>query len=313
MEEDRAGLLIVTYHYIRDPAAYLYPGIHPFGEKEFVGQVRRLKERFHVASPGEVEAFAGGAGTLKGPAVFFTFDDGLTDHARVVNEVLDPLEIRAAFCISSRPFTEGRALMVHKIHWLRAHTPPDLFRQEFLQSLPPEGKTLADEEDSSRAALETYIYDSPEHARLKYLINFRLPHGIVDEVASGMLEDRGMSEADFCEQVYMDVSQIRKLSGSGHVIGNHGHSHQPFSVLSPSLLEKEVVESKAFFERVTGLPQQWVSYPYGRAWALPKDVKAFCRSYGFSVGLGLNGGWNSDDISPFCLNRVNANDVEAVV
>lgn len=313
MEQDRSGLLIVNYHYIRDPSAYEFPGIHPFEEKAFADQVGMLKERFYVASPEEVEAFALGSREFEKPAFFLTFDDGLADHYKAVREVLEPMGIRAAFFVSSRPFVEGKALMVHKIHWLRAHTHPDQFREEFLDLLPPEGKAYAEEEGSERAALETYVYDSPEHAILKYLINFRLPHGIVDRVASHMLENREVKEADFCGQVYMDMSRIRDLDESGHVIGNHGHSHQPFSVLSPSGLEEEITASKALFERETRRAQKWVSYPYGRAWALPRDVKAFCEAFGFSTGMALDGGWNHDGVSPFSLNRVNANDVQALV
>ena len=313
MENDQAGLLIVNYHYIRDPGAYPYPGIHPMEEGAFIRQVQWLGDRFRLVSPEDVEDFAQGVRPLKESSVFLTFDDGLVDHARAVEEVLNPMGVRAAFCVSSKPLVEGRALMVHKIHWLRAHTEPERFRREFLHLLPPEGEALAEEEDAARDAAKIYVYDLPEHARLKYLINFKLPHEVVDEAASAMLQDRGVRESDFCEALYMGEDRIRKLARAGHVIGNHGHSHQPFSVLDPSRLAEEITRNKNRLEQVTGRPQQWVSYPNGREWARPKDVKAFCESFGFSVGLGLDGGWNAGGVSPFCLNRVNANDVEKVV
>ena len=35
MSLNASRLLMVNYHYIRDPAAYAYPGIHPIDPAEF--------------------------------------------------------------------------------------------------------------------------------------------------------------------------------------------------------------------------------------------------------------------------------------
>ena len=163
--------------------------------------------------------------------------------------------------------------------------------------------------NATSEAIETYIYDTPEDAVLKYLINFQLPHDIVDTLTSEMLEIRCISEASFCRELYMNEQQIRKLTKTGHIIGNHGHSHTPFSRLTKGDLENETQKSKSYFEEVTGRPQNWVSYPHGRKWALPQDIEDFCTHSEFIIGLGLDGGWNRGQESPYCLNRINENDV----
>lgn len=310
---NRPKLLLVNYHYVRSRDAYPHPGIYPVEPEAFRTQVQWFAERFHMPSPGQVEAFVHGEGDLPGPSVFLTFDDGLVDHHRVAGEILTPMGIRAAFFVSSRPLVDRKALLVHKVHWLRATTEPAEFRREFTGLVPRERLESVWSEEAERAARETYIYDSPEDARLKYLINFLLPNPLADEVSGRMLRDRGLSEEAFCSQCYMGERQIRELARDGHVVGNHGHSHVPFSTLSDEELSLEVRKSKPVLEGISGEEQRWVSYPYGRTWALPADPSGFCRRFGFSVGMALDGGWNEKGRKPHRLMRVNENDVSKVV
>lgn len=309
----QSSLLIINYHYIRDRDLYPYPGIYPLELKALIEQVRWLKNRFHMVTPEEVAKFAHAEIDLPGPSFFLSFDDGLVDHAMAEQEILEPLNMKAAFSVSSKPLVEGRALMINKIHWLRATTPPDKFREEFLHHLPENWVDVATHSKTTREAVQNYPYDTPGNASLKYLINFQLPHELVDAISSEMLRNRGQSEASFCNEVYMTERQICQLSKKGHIIVNHGHSHTPFSRLNGEGLEKEIQKSKSFFEGLTGEVQSWVSYPNGRQWAVPKNTKEFCRHFGFTIGLGLDGGWNNGSESPCRLNRVNQNDIKNLV
>ena len=108
--ENESKLLIVNYHYIREQKRCPYPGIHPIEPKSFIKQVHWLKDRYHTATPDEVEAFAYRKETLPRASVLFTFDDGLVDHWTVAREILDPLGIKAKFFFQSRPLVEKRAM-----------------------------------------------------------------------------------------------------------------------------------------------------------------------------------------------------------
>lgn len=302
-------LLFVNYHYIGESSRYPYPGIHPISRHAFIEQVNDLRRRFHVATPAQVEAFAAGEKALPGPSIFLTFDDGLAEHTEIASGILDPLGIKAAFFIPSRPLLDRRAAMVHKVHWLRATTPPERFREEFLASLS--GKHPGERQDPAtvRAALETYPYDTPAAARLKYLINFQLDSEFVDEITSQMLMDRAISEADFCREFYMDESAVRALAEAGHVIGAHGHSHRAFSILSQRELEADIRTNLDYLGKLTGRQPTWVSYPYGSDESLPEDTDGFCRRHGFRIALTLSRAWNESGESPFRLKRINTNEV----
>jgi len=226
-----SGLLIINYHYIRESVQYPYPGIHPLEPQAFIEQINWLKDRYHIATPHEVEHFYYRGKSLPGPSILLTFDDGLAEHGTLVEEVLRPLQIKAVFFISSRPLLEHRASMVHKIHWLRASSKPEKFREDFFSLLPDKMQPAEIGDGIKEKALRTYPYDTPENAQLKYLINFQLPHDTVDSVTSIMLKNRGILEPEFCERFYMRPSQVSILHEIGHMIGCHGHSHAPFAVL----------------------------------------------------------------------------------
>jgi peptidoglycan/xylan/chitin deacetylase (PgdA/CDA1 family) len=308
---EQSRLLFVNYHYIRD-AAYLYPGIHPLGMTAFRAEIEGLLDRFRFASPAEVEGFVSDGRALPGPSIVPTFDDGLMDHWQAACEVLDPLGIKGAFFVCSRPGVEKRALMVHKIQWLRAHTRPSEFATEFFSLIPQNLRPTGREPWIARAE-QAYRYDDPLVAQLKFALNFVLPHELVDGVTSQMFANREIDEGRFCEETYMSGEHLRSLVERGHVIGVHGHTHAPFARLGESLLD-DVGANVAYLADATGRPPTWVAYPYGRADAIPVDtvLASLFDRFNLKIGLTLMGTWNVGEENPAKLNRINTNELEAV-
>ena len=97
------------------------------------------------------------------------------------------------------------------------------------------------------------------------------------------------------------------------MIGCHGHSHLPFRSLSGADLAEDVGRCVASLEEVTGRRPTWVSYPYGSPTAIPRDPEAFCRAFGFEVGLTLQREWNRPGRSAAALNRINTNEINQFV
>ncbi len=306
-------LLLVSYHYIRDPAAYAYPGIYALAPEAFARQIEDLKAEFHIASPDEAEAFVLGSRDLQDPSVLITFDDGLVDHAETATDILEPLGVKALFFICSRPLTEQRALSVNKVHWLRATTPPSKFRSDLLAALPEDwrGRELSDEERVS--ARHVYKFDWPEDGELKYLINFILPAEVVDRATTVMLGHRGLSEASFCRSTYMDRDALRDLVAAGHTIGAHTHDHRPVTRPDAEEADRLLALHVAALEEATGRRPSWFSYPYGRDSALPSDPAGFCRRHGFAVGVTLTGTWVVPQHAPYALDRITASEVDQVL
>lgn len=305
-------LLFVNYHYIRDSDSYSHPGIHPISPSEFSAQINWLNEKFSFATPLDVERFVLDAKDLPAQSIFPTFDDGLTDHWHAACDVLDPLGIKGAFFVCSRPAIEHRALTVHKIQWLRAHTDPDEFADEFF-SLSPERKKPTGKEPWIDAAEQTYKYDTAETSWMKFALNFVIPADLVDDISSKMLVARGIDERQFCEQTYMSEKDLRSLSERGHIVGVHGHTHSPFSKLGDRLNE-DVRANVAFLTKAVGVAPGWIAYPYGRKNAIPNDaiIEDMFGHFNLRLGLTLGGTWNDGSEKPSLLSRINTNEVSAV-
>lgn len=307
------SLLFINYHYIREPDQYRYPGIHPLSKEGFRHQVDQLKRQFRFATPGEVDALYSFGRPLPASSIFLTFDDGLWDHWEAVCDVLDPMGIKGAFFVCSRPAVDGRALTVHKVHWLRAHTEPENFTDEVTSYMPEEARPVGNE-PWLEAAERTYIYDTPKVAHLKYALNFVFSPALLDEATTQMLTARGMSEKEFCESTYMGAEQLGELRNRGHVVGVHGHSHLPFSRLGERLLD-DVRTNAKYLTEASGVQPRWLAYPFGRKDALPDDweISLLRKRLGLRVGLTMLGTWNDGSENPMVLNRVNNNEVDSAI
>jgi peptidoglycan/xylan/chitin deacetylase (PgdA/CDA1 family) len=305
------SLLFVNYHYIREPTQYQYPGIHPISLADFTAQLDWLSDNFYVATPEEAEAFVWRKEALPSDSVVLTFDDGLTDQYNIARKVLNPRNIKGVFFVTSRPLTDRHANTLQKTHWLRATMGPHEFQDRLLAALPSQWQAKIYDSKVRAAAEKIYVYDKPKIGRVKYLINFIVPEALMDELSSQMLVDQGISEVDFCAATYMSEENVRELHREGHKIGAHGHTHLPFTRI-PDGDSTEITSNISFLASLTDIAPNWVSYPFGRDWAIPEDTKAFCQRHDFLIGLSLNLGWNTGMESPYLLNRVNTNDVAAV-
>jgi len=306
-------LLFVNYHYLHDPEVYEFPGIHPLSPQAFRNQLEILREHLHFATPAEVERFVLKGEGLPGPSVFLTFDDGLEDHWRAARDTLDPLGIKAAFFVCSRPAREKRALTVHRVQWLRSQTPPSDFEADFFRRLPADLRPKGNE-TWIETAKRTYVYDIPAVARVKYALNFVLPPELVDAITREMFADRGISEHAFCDQFYMSNRQLRLLVEGGHVLGVHGHTHEPFSRLGRELFG-EIQINADFLTEIGGARPRWISYPFGREDAIPgpQQLEEMFSRFGFQLGFTLLGTWNDGTQEAHKLRRINTNEVDQVV
>ncbi len=301
------SLLIVTYHYVRDPGEVRYPGIHPVSMQRFRNDLARLGEHGTFVTPSEAEKFLTGGGGHDGPQILITFDDGLQDHWRAAQQALDPLGIKGAFFVSSRPLTEQRALLVNKLQYLRSITPPEAFRSRFLSLVPPEAALLAVQPAFRAKACGVYVHDSEEDACVKYLANFSLGYDDTEMVVDELLAECGVSETVLCDELYMNPDQMRSLHNDGHMIACHGHTHRPLGTLLLEEMDAEVSTNRDALHGILGERPGWISFPYVRGDAIPQDTERLCETFDFRVALTLMSDWNVAGQDPLRVCRVTEN------
>lgn len=300
-------LLIVTCHYVRDPDAVRYPGIHPIAPDDLDAHLRTARERLDIVTPDQAEAFLTGEAGLDGPSVLFTFDDGLRDHWHAAETVLAAHDVKAAFFVATRPHVEDRALLVNKLQFVRSITPPERFRVRFMEEVPAEAKLLADNAAFREKARAVYVHDDPETACVKYLANFSLDHAETESIVDGLLGDHDIGETELCERLYMDPGELRALEAEGHLVGCHGDVHKPLGTMHPDDALRDVARNRAVLSRLLEGEPRWISYPYGRGDAVPDDCARLCDALDLRAGLTLTRAWNEPGQDPHTACRVTEN------
>lgn len=301
-------LLVVTYHYIREKGGP-YPGIHPVSAEVLSQQIGNLLQTFHPASIQEVSDFACSVKPLERDSFLITFDDGLQDQHVAALDVLNRHGVKGAFFIPTRPLTCSMAPAVHKIHWLRANTDPDKFCDLLNKSLPSRWSNIRLSDDEKKQASEMHIHDNPEIQALKYALNFIIPYEIVDSTTSQMLQESGMPEAQFCEMTFMDTEQICDIASEGHIVAMHGHDHAPLSSFTDLCLAKDLEKNAHQLQQILGYRPSWLSYPYGRPDAIPKQVETLCQIHRIDIAFTLISGFNVYGENRALLKRITPNEL----
>jgi peptidoglycan/xylan/chitin deacetylase (PgdA/CDA1 family) len=102
-----------VYHYVRDrEEGSRFPGIKGVTLGEFRDQVRRLAERYEMATFDAALDFLNGNYHPSKSLCLLTFDDGLKDHYRDVYPILQEADIQGLFFLTSRCL-DGHVLAVH--------------------------------------------------------------------------------------------------------------------------------------------------------------------------------------------------------
>jgi peptidoglycan/xylan/chitin deacetylase (PgdA/CDA1 family) len=90
---------------------------------------------------------------------------------------------------------------------------------------------------------------------------------------------------------HADEADLRRLADAGVIIGSHGRSHQPLTLLDPQACLEELAESRRTLERITGASVDCLSYPFGRS---NPTVIAAAEKAGYRLGYTMSSPAGSD-------------------
>ena len=191
-----------------------------------------------------------------------TFDDGLREQIDFALPVLDRLGIPALFFVNTWPIANRGVSTVHKIHLLRAHTPPTVFCALLHTEALRQGLEVRWEVEPAEAAVK-YPWDPPECAQLKDFLNHQLAPEFKDSlIAPCFRHVFGDDEAAISGVLYMDVEQLRMLGGRDY-LGTHGDQHLPLGRLPRAAVQDNLRMSLERLVGWTGVRPFALSYPFG--------------------------------------------------
>jgi peptidoglycan/xylan/chitin deacetylase (PgdA/CDA1 family) len=265
----RKMLTVIMYHYVRDLAHSPYPGIKGRTTTEFDAQLDYLERHYSVVSFQDVIAASRGAGELPEAPCVLTFDDGLIDHFETVFPRLVERGLPAAFFPSALPILHGVVLDVHKLHFVLASCADHdrLLRDvyQLIAALREQHGLGSDEELAARYGLPGK-YDAPTTAFLKRLLQHGLPIAVREQIVGELFRRHvAVDEQTFSRELYMDMSQLRRLLSHGMEIGGHGHRHEHIGLLSREQQIEELTGTRTFLNSVheRAITDWIMCFPYG--------------------------------------------------
>ena len=299
-------LLAVNFHYIEAGLSYPYPAIYPVEPERLEAQLQELGSCFDFVSGEQLLAALDGK-ALPSRACVITFDDGLRSQYENALPILDRLDIPALFFVCGRPLRGAQALNVHKIHFVRANVSPASMLQELETSLEATGASEVERDSVQTRAQNTYRYDEPEAALVKWYLNFGLSREAADQVVSGLFAKLVDDEAAWCERTYLAEDQIRDLAARS-CLGSHCFDHLPLAGLAQDAMREQIHRNQQELEAIGGRPVPFISYPYGGEHAVGKREATTCAELGLRIGFTMERSLNTSLEDPLLLARVDTND-----
>jgi peptidoglycan/xylan/chitin deacetylase (PgdA/CDA1 family) len=287
------ALLAVGYHYLAAEPPRKPRAIFPVSLDALRAQLELLGRAWEFVSRDELLAAVAGEATLPERACAVTFDDGLRCQADLAAPVLEDLGVPAIFFVPGKPIAEGRVLHVHKVHALRER----LDDAELLE--------LVDAEVPEEVARAHYRYDTPQAARVKYVLNMALSAEERDRVVGAAFAEAFPDEAAFAAELYMSRDQIRALASS---LGAHSYAHEPLALMGPEELDRDVERVTSVLEEVTGDRPRAFSYPHGTPSTVDVDTARRLAAAGYRVAFTMERALNRGLDEPLLLGRLDAND-----
>jgi len=302
-------LVSVNYHYVRPVFDSPHPGIHGIKPVQLELQLETLGRKFVFVSAEQIRiAIQNDGHGLPEKSLAVTFDDGLLEHYEHAWPVLKRLGIPAIFFVNTAPLVDKKVLTVHKIHLLRSQLAPEVFYKLLQQHATKHGVEI-ELQSRDTIAQSQYKYDTPQVAKLKFLLNFQMLHSDREKIINACFNEIfSGQETQISKALYMNSNQINELGSLG-CIGSHAHEHIPLGNLSIEKAEEQIRLSLWYLEKWIGYQPFALSYPYGSREVCPPQLGHVLSRLGIVFAFTMERAANQDLSQPLFLARFGNNDL----
>ncbi|MGC6415398.1 MAG: polysaccharide deacetylase family protein [Bacteroidia bacterium] len=299
------------YHYIRNFRETEFKGLKGETENQFIKQIRYLDENFERATIEKIHDYLSGTYKPKKNLYVLTFDDGLKEHGNFVTEVLDKHQIEGQFFIPTMCIDEETVLPVHKNHFLLAYLGirqyEAMFRLALLERYPAQDISIQD-----IIVQRTYRWDEIEVARFKYLINYKLPLSIRDEILDIVFQDVFDDEPSFSKSIYLNDLELKNMRSAGMVIGGHSHSHNVLSSLTKTEQSEDLHQNLALLKPyVSDQLLTPFSFPFGKKDTYNSHTLDILKQLNVSMAYSTIVEDSTEASSMYEIGRVDPKDIPA--
>jgi len=281
----------VMYHYVR-PDSSQAPWYYYLDLDDFRKQLDYFESEFGFVDRDEFLASA--RGTAEPPdGVILTFDDGLRDHYDWVLPELQRRGLWGVFYVPTAPYTQGKALNVHRVHALVGKYGGEAVLEPLLD--------LVNEDmvpDARREEFHTETYQNQNNTKsvttVKRILNYFIDYEHREDVLNTLCDQFIAADLD-PESFYLRPKELREMQDAGMILGSHSVSHRVFSKLPQPAQRDEIFSSFGHLSTaVNGLDARTFCYPYGGSHTFTDYTRAVLDDAGCLFSFNVE----SRDIQP---------------
>ncbi len=294
---------VVMYHYIRDPEKTPYKGINSLRVEEFKKQLAFFKQNYSVIGMNEYFNYLESEQKVPDNSLILTFDDGVKE----IHNTVFPLLKKEGFSGCFFPITrtlEGVVPAVQKIHFLLCKINSKTFAEnvnKILKEKFPEKFEKFEVHDRFKINPQKR-FDDNLTANLKHNLA-EMPESIKNCVLNSVFSQH-FDEKTFCEELYVNKSEIKEMYSAGMEFGGHTHTHPLMASLNDEEQEIEIKKSTELLKNILG-KVDFFSYPYG---SFNDTTMSLLKKYHYKGAVTIDLGVNEGRINPFLIKRMNCND-----
>jgi peptidoglycan/xylan/chitin deacetylase (PgdA/CDA1 family) len=276
---------IIMYHYIRPATDNKYPGIKVLEFNAFKRQLDYLQESFTIISVDQILANINNKSALPKNACWLTFDDGYKDHYNYVLPELKKRKLQGSFFPPRNAVKNSEVLDVNSIHHI-------LSKCKNISKLRVSLDRLCLETSIKSSELKHFWnkygvpnrWDNETTIYIKRMLQHVLPEENRNFITQKLFQEYvGVSQKELSNELYMSVSEVRKLVKEGMHVGSHGSRHYWLDRITKENQRIDIQDSLEFLEDVGASTKNWVMcYPYG---AYNSDTLSLVNSLGAKVGI----------------------------
>ena len=258
------------------PHGLLFHHFHGAGHPKGQGSVsaRTFREILEFAGvdnflPAQEWRERAEADQLEAHHLCVTFDDNLLCQFEIALPVLEEMGMTAFWFIYTSPF-EGQAVKLEIYRYFRTtafEQIKDFYRAFFAaaERCNPEHDirgTIAG--DKAKTYLPTKSFYSVADRQYRFVRDRLLSDDDYERIMSTMMRDLDFDPDAVCDRLWIREDGLRHLTGSGHVIGLHSHSHPTrISSLSSRDQEEEFGKNAQILESIIGETPCVAAHPCG--------------------------------------------------
>lgn len=306
--------MAIMYHYVHDRFSGFEAiphegrGVRGLTIAEFEAQLDLLTAQLEPLDWTALWTGLRGKKDLPSRSFLLTFDDGLREHAEIVLPILERRGLKGVFFVPGSVLSKPRMLSAHLVHLLLEALGEDKLIADIRNTLASSSTNPDLTQTDDALALKIYHYESPQLARLKFLLTMKLPLPTRTSVISRLFERHIGPQQEWTARWYLQADQVRELHALGHTVGGHSFGHEPYGRLDAAALERDIGRSAFAIQDILGSGQRPFAYPFG---SVHPKASSFLNAAGFVRAFGTTPTWIVPESPSMNLPRVDTIRVEA--